>query len=396
MRNSPLMPDVAMQTSPQTVALRLTDPGTVLIVDDLLANLRLLESILKYEGFHVVTATSGAEALDVVGQCNPDVVLLDVMMPLMDGFEVCSRLRAEAATAHLPVVMVTALQNTEDRVRALEAGADDFLSKPVEAVEVLARVRSLVRAKRDRDALENAYADLKRSEEQRDNLNAMLVHDLRTPLTTMLAAMDLMKSGQAGELNELQQQVTDMSMRGGQHLLTLVNELLDISKLESGEMKLQYSQFHLPAMVSEAIWHVEAQAKFHTTAIEVEAAPDLPPLDADPDLVRRVLINLLGNAVKFTSRGSTIKVRIERSTDPRGLVTSIRDFGEGIRPEDQARIFERFGQAQVRREGRLASSGLGLTFCKLALEAHGGRIWVESAREQGSTFYALLPVETSG
>lgn len=374
----------------------LSPPPCVLIVDDLPANTRLLAGILKVEGFEVVVAQSGAEALEKITEANPDVVLLDVMMPVMDGFEVCSHIRNNTATATVPIVMVTALHETPDRVRALQAGADDFLTKPVEEVEVVARVYSLARAKRERDALEKAYHDIKEAEGLRDSLAEMLVHDLRTPLTTMLASLDLLQTGRTGKLEPIQQEVTDMCMRGGRHLLSLVNELLDISKLESGEMQLQCDSINLDSLIEEAVEHVIAQARNTKTEIEVNMAPSLPTLQADEDLLRRVLINLLGNAIKFTSRGTAVVITAqmkEGSNDT--MLFSIEDKGEGISPEDRERIFNKFAQAQNRRAGRRNSTGLGLTFCKLAVEAHHGRIWVESTIGEGSTFFVELPVGTS-
>lgn len=383
------LPDIAIPTSGKNET-----PGSVLIVDDLPANIRLLAGILKIEGFEVTTAQSGAAALELLRERVPDVVLLDIMMPEMDGFEVCARIRGEAATANLPVVMVTALQETPDRVRALEAGADDFLTKPVEEVEVVARIRSLVRAKRERDALEEAYRAVKRAESLRDSLAEMLVHDLRTPLTTMLASLDLLQTGATGPLAPVQQQVTDMCMRGTRHLLCLVNELLDIAKLESGEMKLHAENLVAAEVVAEARSHVEAQAKEAGITLEVEIPPAMPTLWADGDLLCRVLINLLGNAVKFAPSGSAVRVKVEikGKGEAAALLFSVRDNGEGIAPEDQGRIFEKFGQAQSRREGRRHSTGLGLTFCRLAVEAHEGKIWVQSARGQGSTFWVSLPL----
>jgi len=379
-------------------------PGRVLLVDDVAANVRLLAGILKIEGFDIASATNGPDALALLQSeegRSVDVVLLDVMMPGMDGFEVCRRIRQNLETLSLPVVMVTALQDAPDRVRALEAGADDFLTKPVEETEVVARVRSLVRARRDRQELASAYQDLKAAEEMRQFLAQMLVHDLRTPLTTVLASLEMLQTGMAGQLSDVQQEIAEMCARSGQHLLSLVNELLDISKLESGEMHLNREPLEPLALLRGAATHLEGQARFYTTPIQIEVAPDLPPLLADEDLLRRVLINLLGNALKFGDRKHSVIVSVQKAeiseedeSETQGaLLFSVRDYGEGIAPADQERIFSKFAQAQDRRDQRRGSStGLGLTFCKLAVEAHGGRIWVESVLGQGSTFFFTIPL----
>jgi two-component system, sensor histidine kinase and response regulator len=381
-------------------------PGLVLIVDDVAANVRLLASILKIAGFNTITAESGPQALEMLKQHSPDIMLLDVMMPEMDGFEVCRHVRSDPATEFLPVVMVTALHGTQERLKALEVGADDFLTKPVDNVEVVARVKSLLRVKRQQDALTHAYQELKRLESLRDSLTMMLVHDLRTPLTTLIGPLEMLQNGSFGDLGETQQEIVAMSTRSGHRLLGLVNELLDVAKMESGELKLNLHQIQVAQIITEATEMVARVHSGDTTRLTYDIAPDLPPILADEDLLRRVVINLVGNALKYTTDGA-ITVGARRGCGPvnsapgmcdepassNAILLWVQDEGDGIPPEDQERIFDKWGQAQARREGRRMSTGLGLTFCKLAVEAHGGHIWVESEPGQGATFFLTLPLE---
>ena len=370
--------------------------GRVLIVDDVPANVRLLAGILKVAGYDVCTASNGPEALRKVADESPHVVLLDVMMPGMDGFEVCRRIKAEPATAFLPVVMVTALQETSDRVMALEAGADDFLTKPVDNMEVVSRVKSLVRAKRQRDELQHAYQELKRLDSLRDSLALMLVHDLRTPLTTMIAPLEMLRKGQLGQLVELQQEAVDMCTRGGHRLMALVNELLDINKMESGEMRLDKDVADMLTLTREAVEEVGQLSRSQTTKINIEVPPDLPAVEVDDDLLRRALMNLVANALKYAPKGGEVNITARTTCEAGSLSpvmeVAVQDNGPGIAPEDRQRIFDKFGQVETRKPGRKTSTGLGLTFCKLAVEAHGGRIWVESEPGQGSTFKFTIPM----
>jgi signal transduction histidine kinase len=371
--------------------------GRVLVVDDTPANVRLLAGILKIEGFEVETAQSGPEALALLGDplCDvcPDVVLLDVMMPEMDGFEVCARVKE--SRPFLPVVMVTALQEAADRVRALEAGADDFLTKPVDEVEVVARVRSLVRVKRQHDDLERANEELRRAEALRDSLTAMLVHDLRTPLTAIIGPLEMLVEGTpASDPPTPDQELLSIAHQSAHRLLHLVNDILDVGKMESGQMTLERAEVPPARLLTEALQQVTPLAAQKRIDLRQEVEDGATgTVYADEDLLRRVLVNLLGNAVKFTPSGGSVSVVAQPDADGgHAWRFSVRDTGEGIPEEAFDRIFEKFGQAPGQMAAnRRVSTGLGLTFCKMAVEAHGGSIGVESEIGQGSTFWFTVP-----
>lgn len=279
----------------------------------------------------------------------------------------------------------------------------------------------LARASTQGQELAEALSELKRLEAMRDSLNAMLVHDLRTPLTTMLGPMEMLQSEQFGDLDETQREIVGMSLLSSRRLLGLVNELLDVSKMEAGEMKVRRETLRPQVVIDEAVKHIALAEYDGAALIERDAAPNLPLLQADQELLTRVLINLLGNAVKFTPKSGKITLgarecvplqvlpprlrpapekgrqgsptKTERFEAP-ALLFSVRDTGEGIPAGDLERIFDKFGQVETRKSGRKMSSGLGLTFCKLAIEAHGGLIWAESEPGQGSTFCFTIPLRT--
>lgn len=241
--------------------------------------------------------------------------------------------------------------------------------------------------------LADALSKLQRAEEMRDSLTAMLVHDLRTPLTTLIGPLEMLKDGMLGELDETQEEIVSMSLGSGQRLLGLVNELLDVSKMEAGQMQIRAEQMRPDEVIQKAVETVSLSQYGGGAPISMEIDAKIPFLQADPELITRVLINLLGNALKFTPTSGRIVVGV--GLDPADSTWAqlfVRDSGEGIPPEDVDKVFDKFGQVETRKAGRKMSTGLGLTFCKLAVEAHGGRIWVESELGKGSTFLFTLPV----
>ena len=531
--------------------------AAILIVDDRPENLLALEAILESLPCQVVRALSGAEALKALLRHEFALILLDVQMPGLDGFETAALVKERERSRHIPIIFVTAISKEQSYVfQGYSAGAVDYISKPFEPeilkskvavflelwqqnqrikhqeaalgeaqareIEAQARERELeaerrhvaelaasearfrrvvesnmmgvlfcdmegritdandaflkmvgysradleaglvdwakmtppewahldqnsqrelhesgvitpfekeyirkdgtrlpvilgaalmedsseqavawvvdiAKRKRAESLLNDAFGelraahdDLQRAEGMRDSLTQMLVHDLRTPLTTMLLSLDMLQTmaQDAPTFDETQREMIDLALRGSNALLALVNDLLDIAKMEGGELKIERETVTIAALLDDARGSVASQLEMASVELRRQIAPDATSINADADLVRRVLINLLGNAIKFTPRNGTIEIgaRIQKE----GWEFWVRDSGPGIAPEYQERIFEKFGQVEMREQGNRISTGLGLTFCRLAVEAHGGKIWVESELGQGSTFRFTL------
>lgn len=361
---------------------------TVLVVDDTPENIDVLYGLLKSD-YKVKAAPNGEKALAIAFSDDPpDVILLDVMMPGIDGFEVCRRLKADPRTAHIPVLMVTALTERDERITGIDAGANDFLTKPVDPQDVTLRVRNAAHAKRLFDEVQENYERLRELEELRDNLTNMIVHDMRSPLTGMLGYLELLGMTALEKLDEREQKSLQGATQAGFSLSEMISSLLDVSRLESGEMPLNLDACDLRSLVSEALNLLGSLVDRTNVVYEPPQKEILANCDAE--LIRRVISNLAGNSIKYTPNDGEVRITVEGG-DSRVLV-SVADTGPGIPPDFHERIFEKFGQAEAGKERKKYSTGLGLTFCKLAVEAHGGQIGIESEVGKGSTFWFELPV----
>ncbi len=374
--------------------------GRILIVDDVEANRDVLARRLQKQGHRTVVAASGSEALSLLAASPFDLVMLDIMMPEMDGYETLRRIKDDPNLRRVSVIMITALDEIDSVVRCIEMGAADYLPKPFNPVLLRARTDSCLREKRARDheahlfdELQEGYRLLKELETLRDDLTHMIVHDLRTPLTSLLGGLQTMEA--VGELNEIQEEMLGLSLDGGQTLLGMINDLLDIDKMEKGAMQLEYGPVSPEELVRGSVAQVASLVRNKNITLTEHVSPALPSFTGDGGKLRRTLVNLIGNALKFTPSGGAVEVSV-RGDDPDSgqLIFAVRDTGEGIPREAFDRIFEKFGQVENRKAGRKMSTGLGLTFSKMAVEAHGGRIWVESEPGQGSVFYFTVPRAT--
>lgn len=271
--------------------------------------------------------------------------------------------------------------------RELRAGNHtDLLVLALEDVTERHRIRDL--ELRVTAELQESYRRLQELEKLRDDLTRMIIHDLRTPLTSVITGMQTLEI--VGDLNADQREMMGIAITGGETLLGMINALLDVEKLEDGSMPLDYTLLSAAELIAFAVGQVASLAEGARLTLRQETAADLPLLPGDEGKLRRILVNLLGNAIKFTPPGGTITVGAVCTEE--AFLFSVRDTGEGIPAEAFGRIFEKFGQVASRRGGRLMSTGLGLTFCKLAVEAHGGQIEVESQPGQGSTFRFTIPL----
>jgi len=357
--------------------------GLVLVVDDEARNRKLARQLLEVEGYLVEEAENGAEALDRAVDLRPDVVLLDVMMPVMNGLEACRQLKANEHTAEIPVVLVTALKDREDRLQGIEAGADDFLSKPVDRQELLLRVRNSVRARRLYDRLGESYRHLREVEKLRDDLTHMIAHDMRTPLTGIMLSLEMVEMRYAESMLPRHRELLANSARQAAAVVRMIDSMIDVSRLESDCLPLELAECDLREVVEGALAGMAALVP-DWARVEVSQPAEPVPVRCDGTVIGRVVGNLLGNALKYTQAGA---IRVVVS----GPRVEVVDSGPGVPEAHRQRIFEKFGRVGPEGSKMGHSTGLGLTFCKLAIEAHGGEIGVDSVVGQGSTFWFTLP-----
>jgi len=370
-------------------------PPKVLVVDDNEPNRVLAEETLLSEGYVVVLATSGEEALEVFVREQPDLVLLDVRMPGLDGFATCARLRALPRGPETPVVFLTALRDLETFDRASRAGGDDFLTKPVRPAELLTRVQTLLRIRRLSVELHDHFRvirkqrdDLVRLQLQKEQLVSFVVHDLKNPVSSIeLHALLLSRDA---SLSEDAKESATWIVREVQMMKRLVLNLLDIGRADDGKLEPRKGPVDIGEIAISVANAGGVRAAEREQQIKVAVASGLPSIEADADLVRRVFENLLDNALRYAPRGGSIAIGVAAGEGPFVLVR-VADNGPGVPEAMRERIFDRYVQLDMPSiQDSRAGRGLGLAFCRLAVEAHGGSIWIDPSA-QGTVFCFKLP-----
>ncbi|MFN3360135.1 MAG: sensor histidine kinase [Pseudanabaenaceae cyanobacterium] len=351
-------------------------PDRLLVVDDVSDNIHLVRAILAEENYLILEARNGQQALEMIPRELPDLILLDVMMPGMDGYEVTRRVRAMENIPFIPILLITAYDQPS-AVRGLDLGADEFIRKPVEADELVARVRSLLR-------LKHSIAERDRIEKQRQDFVYRLTHDLRTPLVAADKMLELLQEGVLGEIPPSVKEALAVMSRSNRDLLEMVNKLLDIYRYESGSKTLNMQPIDLGELLEQVISSLHPIAFSKQIDLTVQLPPRSPVIYGDRLELMRVFNNIIGNALKFTDKGS-VEVRVEVQEGE--TVVAVQDTGPGISPQEQKLLFQRFQQGKHHKQG----SGLGLYLSHYIVSAHGGKITVQSTPGSGSCFSIHLP-----
>lgn len=354
----------------------------ILVVDDTPDNCLLVQAILQDEGYEVELSESGRDALAKIDRSPPDLVLLDVMMPGMDGYEVTRRIRQNTALPFIPILLTTAY-GQPSVAQGLDLGADDFIRKPVHFDELLARVRALLRLKHSVDERDQIAR-------QREDFVSRLTHDLRTPLVAADRMLNLLIQGAMGDLSEDVLEIMATMVRSNQNLLIMVNMLLEVYRYEAGRKSLVFSPLDLSAMLGEVIKELSSLAIDKGLALNFDPDQSVDfKIKGDRIELHRVFTNLIGNAIKFTDEGSvTVQIALIRENfDVPQVEVGIKDTGPGIPLEEQSTLFESFSSGKHKRAG----SGLGLQLSRRIAEAHNGTVSVKSEVGEGSCFIVRLP-----
>jgi signal transduction histidine kinase len=357
-------------------------PKKILITDDDRFSRKTTAALLSQEPYKLYFASSGAEALSMVDEEPPDLILLDVMMPGMDGFQVCRFLRAEEAWQHIPIILVTALDSLDDLTKGLDAGADEFLSKPVNGIELRARVRSMLRIK-------DQYDHLKESLQLRQDLTNMIVHDLKNPLAVLSLHIKLMENALGTQNYDRLDRYATVLRKNTLRLTDLADEILVMAKTEAGKISLNPIETELQSLLLQVIEDHQPIADSSNIQIALSIESTVPPIAVDAKLVQRMLDNLLSNAIKFSFQKETVSITLAANGNA-NVVIQVADTGRGIPNEFKERVFDRFEIISMAQE-QISQFGLGLAFCRVVAEAHNGSIHVEDNDPQGSRFVVTLP-----
>lgn len=375
---------------------------SVLVVDDETDNYDVIEALLCDCGYDLHYAPNGRQALDSLDIFKPDLILLDVMMPEIDGIEVCRQLKQHPEWKFIPTVIVTALNSKEDLARCLEAGADDFVSKPVHRLELRARVNSMLRIKHQHDCLEMAIVEIQAaknaaevSARAKSDFLAMMSHEIRTPINSVLGMTQLLSTT---HLTPQQQKYVATTKISGEMLLSTIDDILDFSKIDADKLALEERPLDVQSVLQDISDLLLPKANAKHLTLSHHLAADVPKwIVGDVTRLRQILLNLVNNAIKFTATGGvTISCAANRlASGDYQLHFSVQDTGIGIAAADIERLFQPFTQASTSTTREYGGTGLGLAICRRLVAMMQGTIWIDSEIGRGATFHFTIVAAAS-
>ncbi len=356
----------------------------ILIVDDDQMARETLEALLRREGYSLLFAASGAEVLRNIAALNPDLLLLDIMMPGMTGIELCQQLKQSPDYRHIPIIFVTALDTSSDLVHALDAGADEFISKPFHSMELKARIRSVLRIKKQYDELQYAL-------QTRDLLSNMIVHDMRNPLAAVMLYVQLLK--RRGNMQPDQNRYLDMIFTEAHHVSSFLEDMLLLNKLDKTHVPLVLAPLDLRRFASELREKTEPIVATRQVTLEIGPLPETPhKFQVDLLLFQRAVENLLNWVIKSAPLQSVVSLRfyVDHNASPVCLRIITENSSPHLSAEELVHIFDKFGVMTLKEQGR-TPLGLGLAYCHKVIAAHGGRVVVHNLESIGLQFVIDLP-----
>ena len=370
------------------------EQSTILIVDDEIDNVSAISAILRHEGFKTLSATCGEDGLSVLETEAIDLVLLDIVLPDINGFDVLARLRAQPRTKETAVIFLSGnMRDPESMERGFALGVNEYLVKPIEPAELLVRVRSLLRLR---------YAE-KRWRQLNADFISMLVHDLRGPLTAVHAFTRLMNEEESDITNAARSEMLRLMDNSCNHMLDIINDLLDLSKLEADYVRLNRTDIDLRKIITETLARMKPLALKKSIILSTDYGDAVRLVEADPRKIEQVMENLMGNAIKFTGPSGSIcvSIRYAETLPPLAsstvtarpvVMVSVADNGVGIPDDEQHLLFDKYRQVKNEKYRTEKGTGLGLAICKKIIEAHDGVIWFESVVDAGTTMHFALPM----
>lgn len=381
-----------MENKPYAIGF---NPGDykILIVDDIESNVFLLRALLKPKGYNLITAFSGEEALKKIDSDHPDIILLDVMMPGLSGYEVAAILQKSPEHHEIPILFITALNSHDEIVKGFKLGANDFISKPFNNDELLIRINhqmSLIEAKR---------IILKQTEELRsiiigrDKLYSVIAHDLRGPLGTIKMILNVLISSVGKQkLDEETVNMLTVANKTTEDVFALLDNLLKWTKSQLGKLNVTSQVFDINDIISDSIEVFSTMADMKGVAIEL-TSPQSCNVVIDPDMIKTVLRNLISNAIKFSQKDGKVEIHIDAASDEKMAILAVQDHGCGIPEEGKAKLLRADTHYSTFGTQSEEGAGLGLLLCDDFVRKNGGELWFESKADEGSTFFFSVPKE---